>query len=282
MNRPAKWIVQPNQQGIKLLPFLQSVLATDKSARFLKRALESNVCRINGRIERFASKPLLKGDLIELAKNWDVEPPSQKVQLLYEDEWLKVIDKPMGLICDPSHFEQALVHRLDKDTTGLLMIAKTRAFLDLLIPLFSERKIEKTYLALVDGIPHQVGGLIESRLGKKGAFAGQVLYGSVRNGQYAATHWKQLRQGKTCSLLSCQPITGRTHQIRVHMKEMGHPILVDRQYAEKYRTRLFIRRPLLHASRLQFIHPMTQEKIDLESPLPADFVSTLKSLNLSE
>jgi 23S rRNA-/tRNA-specific pseudouridylate synthase len=147
-----------------------------------------------------------------------------------------------------------------------------------MIELFKEHKIEKLYFALVDGVPEKDHGIKESLLTKVGTFEGQTRYGSRAHGQFAKTHWKVLAKGKQAALLACQPVTGRTHQIRVHLAELGHPILVDRQYAERFRCKYFAKRPLLHAARLKFIHPITHHPIDLEQKPPADFQLAMKEL----
>lgn len=274
-----KWLV-PGQQ--KLVAFLQGQLG-DYSGKFLRRLLEANLCRINGRVERFGSRVVNGGDAVELAPSWKsiLTPKLTEFETLYEDDHFKIVNKPANWVCTdqqalrsfgPQHY---LVHRLDKDTTGLLIIAKSEADRDLLMDLFEKRLISKQYLALVDGVPREAAGVRQSLLGKKGSYQGQTIWGSMGSGLTAITHWKLLSAGKKCSLLLVEPETGRTHQIRVHMAEMGHPILIDRQYAKTFQSSLFIQRPLLHAHRLQFTFQNNQ--IDLTAPLPADFTSALRS-----
>jgi RluA family pseudouridine synthase len=275
-------VVSPAQQGVKLIAFLQQQVP-GVSARALKRALESNACRVNGRVERFASVSLSSGDRIEFAQKWQPETRAQASKTLYEDEWLLAIDKPAGWVCEESsrnHWvgNYSLVHRLDRETTGVLLLAKTPAMRDQLMDLFANRKIEKFYLALVDGTPAREEGCCESKLGKKSFFQGQTVWGTTPDGLPAKTYWKRLRTFPTAALLECQPVTGRTHQIRAHLAEMGHPLLIDRQYAEGFRTSLFIRRPLLHASRVSFFHPQLRRAILIEAPLPEDFTTVLEQL----
>lgn len=262
-----KWVV-PSPQ--KLIPFLQGKLG-DYSGKSLRKLLEANLCRINGRVERFGSRSLQGGDAVELAPSWKsvFTPQLRAFDTIYEDACVKVVNKPMDWVCSdakgfgPNHF---LVHRLDKDTTGLLMIAKSLAARDGLMELFKQRKVFKQYAALIDGIPRETEGTRRSFLAKKGA----MIWGSAPHGLTAITHWKIGAVGKQASLALCEPETGRTHQIRVHMAEMGHPILVDRQYAKSFRCPLFIQRPLLHAQRLRF--SFQGKEIDVQAPLPADFL----------
>ncbi len=258
------------------------------SGKKLRKVLEANLCRVNGRIERFGSKLLKRGDVVELAPNWKAALSAEKpsFQTHYEDEFLKIVEKPTGWVCDEASAKAAfgpghhLVHRLDKDTTGLLLIAKGAAMRDRLMELFEKREIAKTYLAVVDGVPKSEGGIRESLFARKGSFQGQTIWGSSAQGLTAVTHWKKWAQGAQAALLLCEPLTGRTHQIRVHLAEMGHPILVDRQYASSFRCQVFVQRPLLHAWRLCFVHPMTQQRLEIQSPLPVDIRKALVEMSI--
>ena len=271
----------------KLIAYLQKGPGKDFSGKYLRRILEANLCRINGRVERFGSTWIEKGDQIELAPNWKTFfSPSAKLEIVYEDEDLKIINKPSGWVCTeeklcqalgPSHF---LIHRLDKDTTGLLLIAKNLKSRDLFMGLFKKREISKFYLALVDGILREKEGLKKSYFTKRGSFQGQTIWGSAPQGVEAITRWKLLSVGGGASLLLCEPYTGRTHQIRVHLAEMGHPILIDRQYSVNFRCPLFARRPLLHSFRVVFFHPILLKKIDLTLPPPLDMREALIQLGI--
>ncbi len=265
-----KWVVERPQ---KLVSFLQSNLG-QYSGKFIRKLLEANLCRINGRIERFGSKMLFGGELVQFEKNWDrAKPKREEIRIVYENPSFCIINKDAGIECSSKNFDLHLVHRLDRQTSGLLILAKTPAVKEKFTQLFRERKIKKKYLALVDGYPSQEG-IEKSRLVKKGAFHGQTIWGSHPNrGWEAETQWKLLASGKNASLLQCEPITGRTHQIRVHMAEMGHPILIDAQYAKRYRSSLVSRRPLLHAFQLQFEYEGNQ--IDVKTPLSEDFARAL-------
>ncbi len=262
----------------RLIDALREKVPSTHSARSLKRALESNGCRVNGRIERFASVQLEKGDWIELIS---LSPKvSEKISypIVYEDEDLLILNKPAGAICTDKAFQQALgrsvylAHRLDKETTGVLLFGKNPTLAKELQGLFEERRMEKEYLALVDGIPCTRSGLIRSHFIKKGHFEGQTIWGSnpAGRGLYAETQWEICSFiGKEATLVRCFPRTGRTHQIRVHLAEMGHPILIDRQYASQFRSSLFAARPLLHASRLQFV--WKEKPLSFAVDPPADF-----------
>ncbi len=269
-----KWLVRSPQ---KLAPFLRDQLS--HSGKQVRKALEANLCRVNGKIERFGSASLRAGDAVEIANNWKSSGVVEKATLLYDDEWFEIVNKPANIICAPGSFpKRELVHRLDKDTTGVLLLAKKREATERLMELFKKREMVKKYLALVDGVPFSEGGVRESRLIRKSSFQGQTIWGSGASGQTAVTEWTKLRSGKQAALLLCEPYTGRTHQIRVHLAEMGHPILVDRQYASHFRCPLFIQRPLLHAASLEFTHPFTGENIKVKAPIPNDLSDALQKV----
>lgn len=267
----------------KIVSFLQSVLPEAISGKMVRRLLEASLCRVNGRVERFGSARLERGDIVELSPSWksvasvSIKP---KFKTLYEDADLVLVDKPVGWVCSVENCRRTfgsleLVHRLDKDTTGVLALAKTPKALRYFTDLFARREVEKEYLAIVDGIPKEEEGIRTSYLVRKFLLEGQTIWGSGSKGLYAETRWKRIAFGKCSSLLLCQPHTGRTHQIRVHLSEMGHPILVDRQYAAKFKSPFFATRPLLHAHRLAFKNGPA-----IESPLPIDIRDALFALGM--
>lgn len=247
----------------------------------VRKLLESNFCRVNGRVERFGSTLLKKGDIVELSPSWKSLtmpqlPPA--FPTIYEGEDLLLIDKPSGWVCSEENCEKTfgrhlkLIHRLDKDTTGVLGLAKSPKAKEDWMARFANREVEKEYLAIVDGIPKEEQGTRESFLMRKRSFEGQTIWGSGSQGLHSVTHWKKLATGQNASLLLCRPITGRTHQLRVHLSELGHPILVDRQYAKTFRCTLFARRPLLHAFRFKC------GSVVGCAPLPLDMQSFISSL----
>lgn len=274
-----KWQV-PAQEN--LVSFLQAQLG-NPSGKSVRRLLEANLCRINGRVERFGSRKVERGDAVELAPSWKsaLVPRSPQFVSLYEDDDLKIVDKPAGWVCkDEKAFGPgySLAHRLDKDTTGLLILTKNGKARDGLRRLFENREIEKIYLALVDGVPKERSGIRKSLLTKKGAFQGQTIWGSGATGLTAITRWKTVAVCHKAALVLCEPETGRTHQIRVHLAEMGHPLLVDRQYAHTFRCPLFAARPLLHAYRLRF--SWEGKTIDVKAPLPIDICEALRGVGV--
>lgn len=279
-----KWSVSFPQ---KLILFLQSVVPQE-SGKSLRRALASNLCRVNGKVERFASTQLRKGDVVELISSWKqvIATPRLEFKTLYEDDSILLVDKPAGWVCDPQSCGRTfgkdcfLVHRLDKDTTGVLAIAKSPKMRDHLMDQFATRLVEKKYLALADGIFNQKQGIRDTLLTKKKSYEGQTIWGSSTNGLQAITQWRVVAEGKLASLVLCSPLTGRTHQIRVHLAELGHPILIDRQYASHYRSPLFTKRVLLHAFHLRF--QFEEKIIEARAPIPEDMKEALRFCGISD
>jgi len=249
------WTVE---EEISLLNFLKKVVGGACSVKGIKRSIDNRGAYVNGRLERFASRRLKVGDRVEF--DFKAEEKPTEALNLYEDEHLLVIDKPSGWLCEEKAIRQKLgnvwlVHRLDKETSGVLLLAKTSEAKNQLESLFFERKIEKRYLALVHGAMLRNEGKIESPIKTKSA----------------STSWKCLKKGKSLSLLECSPYTGRTHQIRIHLRQIGHPILGDLLYGLR-RNEKGVQRLLLHAHRLQFKHPFSHEELSFEAPIPTEIL----------
>ncbi|PJD95355.1 MAG: pseudouridine synthase [Parachlamydia sp.] len=290
----AIWKVTSTEAGMHLTAFLKKKFQDRYSAKQLKRALEHNLCQVNKRLERFASTTLAEGDCIEcdearLTKLFAIQNPFLAQQnILYEDTDLFVYDKPAGIACDAegivkmvqqSNPHLKLIHRLDKETTGVLLFAKNEDILQRMISQFKEFKVQKTYHALVDGLVRQSAGVIDNFLAPLYKYQGQTVWGKAAKGSRARTEWEKLKQGYHNSLLMCRPITGVTHQIRVHMQELGHPILGDYQYGKHFECTYRPLRHMLHASEITFPHPRTGKILQIKSPFPSDFLHALKELN---
>jgi len=274
-----KWVTKSSD---KLARFLQNELSS-YSGKGVRRLLSQNQCRVNGKIERFASRTIERGDLVELSLS--LQPRNQQFEIIFENEILKIINKPAGFVSSPQNTLRTfgpnlfLVHRLDVGTTGLLVLAKSPSMREQMMALFQERKIRKSYLAIVDGSVQKTSWTQESFFVKKGAYHGQTLWASnPYQGLHAITRFQRLAVGEQASLLLAEPLTGRTHQIRVHAAEMGHPILVDPQYARRYRSSIPCSRPHLHAYGLQFT--VGDEMLELKAPLPQDMKEVLIKASL--
>jgi len=216
--------------------------------------------------------------------------------VLGEDKHLIAIDKPAGILTVPASDgrgtnlqdvmrRRALrtgeechpVHRLDRDTTGVLLFAKTRPALSTLLDAFKERTVSKTYLALVHGRPSPKKGTIRTYIAERGMTATSSPR-PIRGGREAITRYRTIEAFRDATLIECSPETGRFNQIRVHFSGLGHPLVGERKYAVASRHALRFKRPVLHAVRLQIVHPASGARTTFESPLPTDVATLLNSL----
>lgn len=281
-----RWRVSRKEAGTRLLQFLRDKCPEAPSVKALKRALDGKLCTVNGRIETFSSYTLEENDLVNLS-DIPVEKKEMRVSILYEDDEILVANKPAGMLTDLRALQKALnqplilVHRLDKETSGALILAKTPKAKDKMVDLFKVHKVRKHYLAIVDKPLEKAEGKIENFLGKKHSYQGQTIYGAVdeKKGQRAITYWKRLAQCKSASVVLCEPYTGRTHQLRVHLSGMGHPILGDVQYGKKFMSGYKPRRNLLHAYSIAF--PFNGKDLKIVAPIPSDFREALAALGMS-
>ena len=274
---------------MRLQDFLRAKTCSTGSARQLKRSIESGDTLINGKVERFASKPVGTGDIVTF-HTVAATPKSPVIsfdpqRVLYVDDAFLIYNKPAKVSSDNSAFLAAiqavyptaqLVHRLDRDTTGALILSLNPAVQEALLELFRTRKVQKTYYALVDKVPSDGYGVIKNHLGKLSVYQGQTLWGSVAasKGKLAITRWERKTRGKAASLIICYPETGRTHQIRVHLNGLGHPILGDYQYGKQFTCLYRPPRMMLHAFEVAFDHPAKGNKVRVVAPLPPDFTTT--------
>jgi 23S rRNA pseudouridine1911/1915/1917 synthase len=218
--------------------------------------------------------------------------------IAWRDEYLLVVDKPAGLVVHPArgHREGTLsqllsdvgaggaggdpdrpgiVHRLDRDTSGLLVVARTEDAHRLLQEALRKRLIEREYLALVEGLPPARTGTIEAPIGRHPRIRTRMAVGGTA-GREARTHFTLERSVGDVSLLRLRLDTGRTHQIRVHLQAIGHPVCGDPEYGTGgWDSILGLHRQFLHATRLAFPHPLTGEAIEVNSPLPEDLQEAL-------
>jgi 23S rRNA pseudouridine1911/1915/1917 synthase len=266
----------------------------------LQQLIRGGFVRLNGAITR-PRQPVRSGDEIELT-----EPPLEKIEnqpepipldVLFEDNDLIVINKPAGRVVHPGAGHQqhtlvnallshcttlsgiggkerpGIVHRLDKETSGCLVVAKNDATHRGLSKQFAERTIEKIYLALVAGKLRAQAGAIEEKIRRHPVHRQRMTVTSLR-GRAAKTEYRVLRSGDQASLIECRLHSGRTHQIRVHLHHIGHPVLGDKVYAA--RLAKGYPRQMLHAWKIGFRHPQTNEWTNFEAPLPDDFATALK------
>lgn len=277
------WTVEPKEAGMRLLSFVKNKLSAKTTD--IRFSIEHHRCRVNGDVERFASRRLAARDKItfHLAQKPSTTPLFARP--LFEDEWLIAYDKPANVSMEPGTLSPLLlVHRLDRDTTGVVLFAKTTEAEIALEGLFRKREMQKSYLAIVQGVPSQSRGSIKNHLGEISRREGELTMGIVApsRGRLALTEWNVVTATSRTALLRLFPKTGRTHQLRVHLASLNHPILGDVRYGSRRDpSSLPLFRPMLHAEQLCFIHPFTHAPITLSAPLPADFKEILSICALS-
>lgn len=291
MKKQITYTITEKNGQMAVKDFLLSIGCSHHVIACLKRS-EGGIL-VNG--EQAGVKNLLfTGDILSLS--W-TEPPSSAaivpvpmdLNIIYEDDDLMVINKAAGLPVHPSqgNFDNTLangvahyflkkdesftfraVNRLDRDTTGLLILAKHMLSAAILYPMAAKKEIRRDYLAIVTGLSKEEGSICLPIARKEGSVIERCV--DIQRGEYALTHYKRLfyDEEKDCSLLLITLATGRTHQIRVHMKQIGHPLLGDFLYNPDYR---FIKRQSLHSYRLSFPHPLTGKHMEFTAPLPEDF-----------
>lgn len=317
MNQTTLLTVGETDQGSRLDQFLAG--HTEFSRARLVRWLKAGHVLVNDR-SRAASYRVRSGDRVSLAvprpEPSGLEPEALPLDILYEDNDLIMVNKPPGLVVHPAPGHRqgtllnalahhcpdlaevgdlnrpGLVHRLDKDTSGVLVAAKTAPAHAELVRQFQAREVEKTYVALVWGRFAQKRGEIDQEVGRHPS-ARQKMSVHARRGKPAVTHWKVLAEYPgPVTLLELFPKTGRTHQLRVHLAALGHPVVGDATYgggAARLKgnpvlkgLRPLVNRQLLHARSLKFAHPRTGEPVVGEAPVPEDFQVVIEYLERLE
>lgn len=235
-------------------------------------------------------------------------PVPLSVDILYEDKYLMVINKPSGIAvhagsgvptgliehlrqtCPESPFLE-LVHRLDRETSGCLVLAKRRSILralheDLRQNAEGRHRFKKKYQALVDGRWQVKNHIVDVALLKNVQRSGERMVLPTNDGRYAKSRFTSLRNFKNCTLVEITLITGRTHQARVHAASSGHPVIGDEKYGTKQVNSFYksigLRRLFLHANYISFVHPVTSKKIELTCPLPKDLQQVIRKLEADE
>ncbi|GIW40395.1 MAG: pseudouridine synthase [Candidatus Binatia bacterium] len=303
---PYEEVVPSESTPLRLDRFLAASGRWGSRAR-VHRLIEAGCVFVNDKPARPSTR-VRPGDRIRVLEERLAEETSEKVRpsdipldVLFEDEDLLVVDKPPGLVVHPApgHWQDTLVsallhrwkepapgldalrpgivHRLDKDTSGVLVVCKNLRTLEALARQFRERAVRKEYLAVVWGVPARASGTIDRPIGRHPVERKRMAVRS--EGRPARTRFERVASYGKVSLLRLYPETGRTHQIRVHLASAGHPVVGDRVYgrsrAEATRQ-LGVTRQLLHASALGFRHPRTGEEVFFEAPLPEDMRSVLE------
>lgn len=267
-----------------------------------QRGLKAGLVTVNGERVR-PSHRLEEADAVsgDLPEPESAAPQAEDIplQVRYSDDWLLVVSKPPGVVTHPARghdsgtlvnallglggplsnsasIRPGIVHRLDKDTSGLLLVAKDDATQEALVEAIRRREVERRYLALVRGAPASATGTIEAPIGRHPTKRRQMAV--VAGGKPSVTHYSQLAAAGDLTLLDVSLGSGRTHQIRVHLAHLGHPVLGDRSYrgySDRARE-LGLERPFLHAWRLVFDHPVSGDVVEVTDPLPPDLQAVLE------
>lgn len=294
--------VTEEEQGKRLDLFLKKQLS-EATRSYLEKLIYEGYVQVNGKVQRKNGKKLKRNEKIQISipeeEQMNIEAENIPLEIVYEDEHFLVVNKGADMVIHPAlgnytgtlvnallyycsenlsdingTIRPGIVHRLDKDTTGLVIVAKNNQVHSKLSLMFQERKIQKTYYALVKGrfAEENKEGRIETQIARdmKDRKKMAVVWGK---GKKAVSSYKVLAEGKSHSFVEIKIETGRTHQIRVHMKYLNHPILGDSIYGQADEE---VKRQMLHAYSLEFTHPMTGVAMNLKGTVPEDFRATGK------
>ena len=289
--------------------------ATDLSRERIKGLIADGAVEVGGKRASSPSTKVAAGApfTVRLPAPTPLEAEPQDIPLVvaYEDEHLIVVDKPAGMVVHPAAGNRdgtlvnallhhcagqlsgingverpGIVHRIDKDTSGLLVVAKTDSAHEGLAKQFADHSISRRYIALCAGQPKPAQGTIDARLGRSDRDRKKmaVLPPDATRGKHAVTHYRTTDSFGVASILECRLETGRTHQVRVHCASIGHPLLGDPQYGRDPKAlrpileKLGFRRQALHAASLGFIHPATGERVDFQADLPRDMAELIDEI----
>ncbi|MFA6169941.1 MAG: RluA family pseudouridine synthase [Candidatus Margulisiibacteriota bacterium] len=302
-------IVPASAEKERLDQFLAGHGELELSRSQLKDLIDQGLVSLNGAPTK-ASYKLRPGDRITVEvpppKELTTGPEAIPLDIIFEDQDLVVVNKPKNLVVHPApgnysgtlvnallhHCGQlaslgaplrpGIVHRLDKDTSGVIVVAKTDLAYRSLIKQIKDRTVEKSYLALVHGVPAAKKGVIEANIGRHPVNRQKMTVldptGSARSRE-AISHYRVIKELGEYALLEVKIKTGRTHQIRVHLSHLGHPIVGDQVYGRK-REELGAKGQLLHAYKLKFDHPRTGARVEFEAPMPAEMAAIIESNQL--
>lgn len=300
--------------GWRLDRALADALPTFSRER-LKSLVKSGALARDGAPVRDPSIKVAGGEAFDLLVPLPTAPDAQAedipLSILHEDEHLLVVDKPAGLVVHPAagnldgtlvnallHHcagrlsgiggvaRPGIVHRIDKDTSGLLVVAKTDVAHEGLARQFAAHSLERRYLCAVNGVPPLAAGTVDAPLARSDRDRKKIAIQPEGRGKHAVTHWKRLAAGDDAARIECRLETGRTHQIRVHLAHIGHPLVGDPVYGRNNKgvaavcKHLEFRRQALHARTLGFTHPVTKHRLSFESPVPKDMQELFKALGV--
>jgi 23S rRNA pseudouridine1911/1915/1917 synthase len=306
--------LEPAHAGWRLDRALAAAVPTLSRER-LKTLIRTGAVQTGGRPIRDPATKVRGEEAIQVAVP-EPAPAHNEAQdiplnVVFEDEHLLVVDKPAGLVVHPAagnldgtlvnallHHcggslsgiggvaRPGIVHRIDKDTSGLLVVAKTDVAHEGLAKQFAAHSIDRRYLAIVTGIPKISEGKVDAALARSTANRKKIAIVEGNRGKRAVTHWKRLKPLRDAALVECRLETGRTHQVRVHMASIGHPLLGDPVYGRSGKTHgkllkeLGFQRQALHAAELGFTHPVTKNRLSFSSRMPPDMQELFNALGV--
>ena len=290
-----------DEEGQRLDQFIASAVQS-LSRTEVQRLIIAGQVRVGGQTVK-SSYRLTAGEEITLdvpaPAPLEVSPEDIPLDVLYEDGDLVAVDKPAGMVVHPAYGNRTgtlvnaalarwpemrgvggderagIVHRLDKGTSGVMVLARTGAALEALQQQFRQRTVYKRYIALVEGVPGSSNGVIEAPIGRDPKQRKRLAV--VRGGREASTRYDLVEDLRTHALLSLEPLTGRTHQIRVHLMFLGHPVVGDSVYGFR-RQRIKMKRLFLHAAELHVDSPATGQRLKFAAPLPPGLEDVLAKL----
>lgn len=302
MEQVIELIVGAEDTDTRIDAYLRS--HTELSRSRISALMLEGALRVDGVVQIKPSFRVEAGQKLELiipaTRPVAIEPQNIPIDILYQDSDVVIVNKPCGMVVHPAagnedrtlvnallyhvkdlsgiggEMRPGIVHRLDKDTSGLILIAKNDKAHAALSEQFKERSMEKHYRAVAFGNFPDECGLIDAPIARHPVDRKKMAI--VPDGKPSQTEWKVLERLKSATYLDVHLLTGRTHQIRVHMHSIGHPLLGDRIYAPNIKTSVHIPRLMLHAYSLSFTHPTSAERITLTAPLPDKFAASLEKL----
>lgn len=287
------------EENLRIDKYLSERLEYSRS--YIQKLLEQNFVLVNDEPVKSSYK-VMKGDVITLSENLDealdITPENIPLNIVYEDEDVLVIDKPSGMVVHPGsgnfhhtlvnallyytknlsdcngYARPGIVHRIDKDTSGLLLVAKNNQAHAILADDFAHKRVKRKYVALVKGVLKHNHITIDAPIGRDANDRKKMAVTDI-NGKKAVTHITVLKRYKDYTLVECKLETGRTHQIRVHLAYIGYPIYNDPVYNTHKSTSFG---QFLHSSEIEFISPINKKHLHFTSPLPKEFADFLENL----
>ncbi len=309
--KPKEVIVNKNNSKKRIDTYLREILLHRYSRNYIQNAIKQGKVLING--TPVSSNYRIKESdriLINVPEKirYRAKPENIPLNIIHEDNDIIVVNKSPGMVVHPAcgnytgtlvnallhHYPDlpeparksaknpldssrlGIVHRLDKDTSGVIVVAKNQPALSLVSVQFAKRTVKKSYLTIVEGTPKKRKGFVDAPIGRSNFDRKKMAVSPVR-GKNAITDYSVIRKIGSCCLVEAKPRTGRMHQIRIHMAHIGCPVIGDKTYW-KGKLKIKIPRQMLHASSITLVHPSGEQEITFTAPLPEDFKTVMKTL----